>query len=123
MLGGIPTQITDNIFLGSSTDSQDDNILKLLEITHILVAGSYLIAHHPNKFEYKTISIEDDEDYDISSHFEEAYNFIEEALQKGKILIHCAGGVSRSATITIAYLMRRNKWNLNSAIEELTLDD
>jgi len=80
MLGGIPTQITDNIFLGSSTDSQDDNILKLLEITHILVAGSYLIAHHPYKFEYKTISIEDDEDYDISSHFEEAYNFIEEAL-------------------------------------------
>lgn len=36
----------------------------------------------------------------ISIHFSEAADFIEKALQtKGKILVHCMMGFSRSATI------------------------
>ena len=46
--------------------------------------------------------------YDISQHFKETYDFIEEARSEGAaILVHCAAGASRSCTITIAYLMQR----------------
>lgn len=31
----------------------------------------------------------------MTPHFEEAYRFIEEALRKGHILVHCAAGISR----------------------------
>ena len=42
----------------------------------------------------------------IKSHFEDHFNWIREMLnQNRKILIHCAAGISRSASFTIAYLM------------------
>ena len=31
----------------------------------------------------------------MTPHFEEAYKFIDEALQKGNLLVHCAAGISR----------------------------
>ena len=46
--------------------------------------------------------------YNISQHFEETAEFIEEARRKGTgILVHCAAGASRSASIVIAYLMQK----------------
>jgi len=45
-------------------------------------------------------------DQDIASYFKETYDFIESS---DKIFIHCAAGVSRSAAILIAYLMKKNK--------------
>ena len=50
----------------------------------------------------------DSMNYDISQNFEEAYEFIEENLAKGhNVLVHCHAGVSRSAAIVIAYVMKQ----------------
>lgn len=33
------------------------------------------------------------------------------------MLVHCAAGRSRSASVVISYLMKLNKWSLNKSIE------
>ncbi|CAG8749051.1 5641_t:CDS:2, partial [Cetraspora pellucida] len=50
------------------------------------------------------------------NHLDSCVNFIERArILNGKILIHCRVGVSRSATITIAYIMRHLGYSLISS--------
>lgn len=56
-------------------------------------------------------------DYPINIHFEETYNFIELSRASGRnILVHCHAGVSRSAAVVCAYLMKKHKWTLDQAL-------
>ena len=51
-------------------------------------------------------------------HFRESTDFIKEALNEGGVvLVHCFAGVSRSASIVIAYLMRFGGMSFGSAIQ------
>lgn len=55
---------------------------------------------------------------DLLNHFEECIEFIASALEQQKnILVHCYFGVSRSATIVIAYVMKKYKLNYDQAYE------
>ena len=53
---------------------------------------------------YYRIMIDDDNNCDIAKYFEVATEFIHN--HNGGVLVHCQAGVSRSATICIAYLMK-----------------
>ncbi|KAL6765845.1 MAP kinase phosphatase 5 [Haematococcus lacustris] len=53
---------------------------------------------------------------DISPCFHRTFEFIEDARnRKQAVLVHCGAGVSRSATLCMMYLMRRNHWNAEMA--------
>ena len=57
---------------------------------------------------------------DISAHFDAAYKVIDEELSGGHgVLIHCYRGVSRSATLTASYLMRKRGWSLQQTAEHM----
>lgn len=50
---------------------------------------------------------DDTEEYDLSVHFGEVSEFIEEARDaKAAVLVHCMAGASRSVTVVVAYLMK-----------------
>jgi len=63
----------------------------------------------------------DSKTYPISQHFEEASHFIDEEirLRKGRVFVHCAQGISRSATLVIAYLMSKRQMSIQQAIETI----
>lgn len=62
----------------------------------------------------KTIHINDGDD--IACYFEETFQWINNAIiNNGTILVHCQAGISRSPTIIIAYLMKRDKLKYKDA--------
>jgi hypothetical protein len=65
----------------------------------------------------KSYPIEDNHFQNPFKYYDSIYNDTEIALSNNKrVYIHCEKGISRSATIVIAYLMKKNKWNLENAL-------
>ncbi|XP_058245309.1 dual specificity protein phosphatase 26-like isoform X2 [Hemibagrus wyckioides] len=66
---------------------------------------------------YLGIEAHDSPAYDMSVNFNTGAEFIHNALRTGgKILVHCHVGVSRSATIVLAYLMLKHNMTLVEAV-------
>lgn len=80
------------------------------------MVGVELTFNFPETIEYKKIEIYDSMGSNIRSHFDEAYDFIEDAIENGgTVFVHCVMGMSRSSTIVISYLMRKWRWNAKKA--------
>ncbi|KAG1657423.1 hypothetical protein FOA52_011793 [Chlamydomonas sp. UWO 241] len=70
----------------------------------------------PSRFKHLKLELPDVEVADISKYFNQVYEFIEAARSSGHpALVHCGAGVSRSATLAMMYLMRRNSWPASRA--------
>ncbi|XP_036030883.1 dual specificity protein phosphatase 9 [Onychomys torridus] len=120
LLPPFPVQILPNLYLGSARDSANLESLAKLGIRYILNVTPNL----PNLFEkngdfhYKQIPISDHWSQNLSQFFPEAIAFIDEALsQNCGVLVHCLAGVSRSVTVTVAYLMQKLHLSLNDAYD------
>ncbi|KAK9732309.1 Dual specificity phosphatase, catalytic domain [Popillia japonica] len=113
-----PVEILPYLFLGNAANSEDSQALAKHSIQYILNVTPDL----PNVFEddgsikYMQIPITDHWSQNLASHFPNAIEFIDEARSKKKgVLVHCLAGVSRSVTITVAYLMYKCSLNMNDA--------
>uniref|UniRef100_G1PBX9 Dual specificity protein phosphatase n=1 Tax=Myotis lucifugus TaxID=59463 RepID=G1PBX9_MYOLU len=120
LIPSFPVQILPNLYLGCARDSANVESLAKLGIRYILNVTPNL----PNLFEkngdfhYKQIPISDHWSQNLSQFFPEAIAFIDEALgQNCGVLVHCLAGVSRSVTVTVAYLMQKLHLSLNDAYD------
>lgn len=116
----VPVEVIPHLYLGNAKNSADFNVLKNHGITYIL----NVTPNVPNKFEedsrfkYMKIPISDHLSQNLSKFFPEAIAFIDEARGSNQgVLVHCLAGVSRSVTITVAYLMQTKKLTLNDAYD------
>ncbi|XP_072840167.2 dual specificity protein phosphatase 10 [Pogona vitticeps] len=106
------------LFLGNERDAQDLERMLSLNVGHVLNVTTHLPLYHADsgRLRYKRLPATDNNRQDLRQYFEEAFEFIEEAHQSGKgVLIHCQAGVSRSATIVIAYLMKHTLMTMGDA--------
>ncbi|KAJ1157738.1 hypothetical protein NDU88_010438 [Pleurodeles waltl] len=112
------TSILPFLFLGNEHDAQDLETMQRMNIEYIVNVTTHLPLYHYEKgiFNYKRLPATDSNKQNLRQYFEEAFEFIEEAHQCGKgLLIHCQAGVSRSATIVIAYLMKHTRMTMTDA--------
>uniref|UniRef100_A0A3B4H8J5 protein-tyrosine-phosphatase n=1 Tax=Pundamilia nyererei TaxID=303518 RepID=A0A3B4H8J5_9CICH len=105
------------LYLGNERDAQDLDLLLRLNIGYVVNVTTHLPLYHVSSgLRYKRIPATDNSKQNLRQYFEEVFEFIEEAYQSGQgVLVHCQAGVSRSATIVIAYLMKHTLMTMTDA--------
>ncbi|XP_038614226.1 dual specificity protein phosphatase 5 [Tachyglossus aculeatus] len=115
---GGPVEILPFLYLGSAYHASKCEFLANLHITALLNVSRKSSESCMEQYHYKWIPVEDNHMADISSHFQEAIDFIDCVRRTGgKILVHCEAGISRSPTICMAYLMKTKKFRLEEAFD------
>ena len=70
----------------------------------------------PGMFNYLNVRVYDDEKTDLLKHWDDTFKYITKAKKEGsKVLVHCKMGVSRSASVVIAYAMKAYNWDFSQA--------
>lgn len=108
-------QITDKLFISDYISKQNFLELKRLGISAIVNLSLRNDYSPPPEFNYLHVGFPDGS-YIPYDKLQEIYEFIHREKKKGKLLIHCLAGVSRSAGILIGQLMLDNQeWTWNEA--------
>eukprot|EP00347_Sterkiella_histriomuscorum_P018198 403346415 len=94
-------KILDNLYLGDIQGASNLFMLKRLGITHILQVAAGFNPFFPGK------------------HFTNCIEFIKNATSKGKVLVHCYAGISRSASVVIAFLMQEHSKSFFDAMSHV----
>ena len=111
--------IIDNIYLGSSYNASDRDLLKENKIKNIINTTTNI----PNFYEqdnikYLNIEISDNgEESYTREQLDRSYDFILNSLHDDEnIFIHCVFGRSRSVTIILYYLIKRYNYSIEEAL-------
>ena len=121
------TKLMPFLFIGGQHNAESLNTLRTHNITYVLNCGGTPkqqgSPYAGLGIEYYQFNASDDDNYDISQHFQESFSFIEKAKRKGaKILVHCAMGINRSGAVCAAYMMKERRMTLLEILKLLKMN-
>ncbi|XP_066211626.1 dual specificity protein phosphatase 16 [Saccopteryx leptura] len=112
-----PTRILPNLYLGCQRDVLNKELMQQNGIGYVLNASNtcpkpdFIPESH-----FLRVPVNDSFCEKILPWLDRSVDFIEKAkASNGCVLVHCLAGISRSATIAIAYIMKRMDMSLDEA--------
>lgn len=116
-----PTESYGGLYLGNLDGAKNHDLLKKMQIRAVLTVAKGTGLRYPEEVVnfHEVIPADDVETFDLSRYFDHSIDFIERHRKYTSIFVHCFYGVSRSASVVIAYLMKKNKWQLERALLEV----
>lgn len=116
--------LSPSLYLGPCSAASSHSFLTANSITHVLSVGS-TPAKTVDGVTYHRLSLNDSQSSSITKVSDDACKIIDSAINpkgkggRGKILVHCSAGISRSPTLVTAYLMRAHGMNLKAALRQV----
>ncbi|KAJ7031877.1 protein-tyrosine phosphatase-like protein [Mycena alexandri] len=111
---------TGALYLGSMAAVHDTELLRTHHITHLVqvLEVPWIPQSDADGFACHRIDIEDRSSAALQQHLAPACDYIRASLARGdNVLVHCQQGVSRSASIVIAYLIRDRAMSYDAAFD------
>ncbi|KAK7896745.1 hypothetical protein WMY93_022070 [Mugilogobius chulae] len=112
-----PTRILSHLYLGCQRDVLNKELMQQNEIAYVLNASNtcpkpdFIPDSH-----FLRVPVNDSFCEKILPWLDRSVEFIEKAKAcNARVLVHCLAGISRSATIAIAYIMMRMNMSLDEA--------
>lgn len=127
-------EVFPGILLGDADTALSTQEIKDNNITHILNAAqgtnnhaySGYVGTNPTYYgklrnvKFMGIPAMDMPSFYIRPYLRQAADFIDKALKEGgRVLVHCVCGISRSATLVVAFLMLKRGMNVQSAVSTI----
>ncbi|XP_077406316.1 dual specificity protein phosphatase 13A-like [Vanacampus margaritifer] len=120
-------EVWPRLFIGDASVANDRYVLWKLGITHVVNAahGSKCCQGGRHFYgpavDYYAVPAADSPTFDLSPYFLPCARYIDNALNTtdASVLVHCAVGVSRSASLVLAYLMIRHGLSLLEAVRKV----
>ncbi|OAO12361.1 DSP domain containing protein [Blastocystis sp. ATCC 50177/Nand II] len=110
--------ILPGLFLGSEYNAADLEWLQAAGVRTIVNVSIEIPCFFEDQFQYHRIFVDDLPEVELSAHFDQAFEWIDSSLKEKKpVFVHCQLGVSRSASVVIAYLIKKNRWPYQQAFE------
>jgi protein-tyrosine phosphatase len=107
-------------FVGSLSAAESKQFIERNHISHILTVAKDLSVTIPSNChaKHETVECHDHPMADILEVMPDALAFIQNAVESdGRILVHCASGISRSMTICAAFLMTQFAMGRKAALD------
>lgn len=99
-----PTRITNTLFLGSVDTLDDDQFMAEVHTVISLLSNPKILRAPVDQL---IIPIEDSKEVVLSPYFSKVFSLIDRGVSENKkVLIHCEKGMSRSASMVIAWQLR-----------------
>ncbi|XP_019394803.1 PREDICTED: dual specificity protein phosphatase 18 [Crocodylus porosus] len=110
------SRITASLYLGNGTAANNKLLLFTNQISTVInVSVEVANTFHPH-IQYLHAPITDNPAFRICDYFDPVADRIHAVdMQQGRTLLHCAAGVSRSAALCLAYLMKYHSMSLVNA--------
>ncbi|CAF1572388.1 unnamed protein product [Adineta ricciae] len=109
-------RITPNLYIGCAKLARSKFFLDSNNIHGIINVTQNEPIAYPESYDYLRVNIDDEPSEQIQLFFQNVFEFIRRHHNLGhSVLVHCQMGVSRSATLVIAYLMIDGRKTLGEA--------
>ncbi|KAH6832562.1 dual specificity protein phosphatase-like protein [Perilla frutescens var. hirtella] len=115
----IPCKEIRKVYVGDSGPEDVSHDMSKTSLSPDRLLYSLEYAGKDLKFVRMAVPLRDMESEDLLDYLDVCLDFIEDSRKEGSVLVHCFAGVSRSAAIITAYLMKSEQLSLEDAIESL----
>lgn len=110
------SEIAPGLWLGSANDAINLRELRRRRIGRVLTIASGCVPQHPDHLEYLYFDALDVPHQPLGHLIRPAIEFISLGTPQDPVLVHCMAGISRSASLVIAFLMYKHSWILSDAL-------